>query len=115
MLACEAAPLARCSFAHVGGDALDHHHGFTVEHSAERDRDLPLHIDDAEVTLNVCLGERCEGGGCACSAAAASTLRRRPSTTTKTRPSSTRRAPSGAVLRETAPRQGLRASRRSLR
>ena len=62
MLACEAAPLARCGFAHVGGDALDHHHGFTVEHSAERDRDLPLHIDDAEVTLNVCLGERFEGG-----------------------------------------------------
>ena len=62
MLACEAAPLARCSFAHVGGDALDHDHGFTVEHSAERDRDLPLHIDDAEVTLNVCLGERCKGG-----------------------------------------------------
>jgi hypothetical protein len=62
LLARVAAPLGRWGFAHVGGDVLDHHHGFTVEYSPERDRDLSLHIDDAEVTLNVCLGERFEGG-----------------------------------------------------
>jgi len=57
-----AAPLGRALFAHVGGDALDHHHGFTVAYAPERDRDLSLHVDDAEVTLNVCLGEAFEGG-----------------------------------------------------
>ena len=57
-----AAPLGRALFARFGGDALDHHHGFTVEYSPERDSDLSLHIDDAEVTLNVCLGDAFEGG-----------------------------------------------------
>lgn len=57
-----ASPLGRALFAHVGGDALDHHHGFTVEYSPDRDRDLSLHVDDAEVTLNVCLGDAFEGG-----------------------------------------------------
>ncbi len=57
-----AAPLGRALFARCGGEALDHHHGFTVEYSPERDRDLSLHIDDAEVTLNVCLGDAFEGG-----------------------------------------------------
>lgn len=57
-----AAPLGRALFAHVGGDSLDHHHGFTVAYAPERDRDLALHVDDAEVTLNVCLGEGFTGG-----------------------------------------------------
>lgn len=57
-----AAPLDRALFARFGGDSLDHHHGFTVAYAPDGDRDLALHIDDAEVTLNVCLGERFEGG-----------------------------------------------------
>jgi len=57
-----AAPLGRALFARFGGDTLDHHHGFTVEYSPERDCDLALHIDDAELTLNVCLGDAFEGG-----------------------------------------------------
>ena len=65
LLARVAVPLGRWGFAHVGGDALDHHHGFTVEYSPERDRDLSLHIDDAEVTLNLCLGDAFEGGALA--------------------------------------------------
>jgi hypothetical protein len=57
-----AAPLGAALFAHVGGDSLDHHHGFTVNYAPDRDRDLSLHVDDAEVTLNVCLGEEFAGG-----------------------------------------------------
>ncbi len=57
-----ASPLGRALFAHVGGASLDHHHGFTVAYAPERDRDLALHVDDAEVTLNVCLGEDFMGG-----------------------------------------------------
>ena len=60
-----ASPLGRALFAHVGGGSLDHHHGFTVEYSPARDRDLSLHIDDAEVTLNVCLGDAFAGGALA--------------------------------------------------
>jgi hypothetical protein len=58
-----AAPLGRALFAHVGGQSLDHHHGFTVEYAPDGDRELSLHIDDAEVTLNVCLGDTFDGGG----------------------------------------------------
>jgi hypothetical protein len=60
-----AAPLGRALFAHVGGESLDHHHGFTVEYSPARVRDLSLPIDDAEVTLNVCLGDDFAGGALA--------------------------------------------------
>lgn len=57
-----AVPLGKALFPQVGGDSLDHHHGFTVEYSPDRDRDLALHIDDAEMTINVCLGDSFEGG-----------------------------------------------------
>lgn len=65
LLARVGAPLGRALFAHVGGESLDHRHGFTVEYSPARDRDLSLHIDDAEVTLNLCLGDAFEGGALA--------------------------------------------------
>jgi hypothetical protein len=55
-------PLASRLFPQVGGDALDHHHGFVVDYSDETDHDLSYHADDSEVTLNLCLGERFTGG-----------------------------------------------------
>lgn len=56
-------PLASVLFPDVGGSTLDTHHGFVVEYSKERDRDLGFHVDDSEVTLNVCLGKIFTGGG----------------------------------------------------
>jgi hypothetical protein len=38
------------------GATLDHHHGFTVAYEMGKDEDLSMHVDDADVTLNVCLG-----------------------------------------------------------
>lgn len=46
--------------------ALDHHHTFVVEYreeSEEKDRSLNVHVDDAELTLNLCLGEDGFEGG----------------------------------------------------
>ncbi|KAG6541488.1 hypothetical protein Mapa_017163 [Marchantia paleacea] len=55
-------PMAAVLFANVGGSSLDTHHGFVVEYSMDRDLDLGFHVDDSEVTLNVCLGKDFDGG-----------------------------------------------------
>ncbi|MEO1268393.1 MAG: hypothetical protein AAFX99_09855, partial [Myxococcota bacterium] len=55
-------PLAAVLFPEVGGASLDHHHGFIVNYGDERDRDLGFHVDDSEVTVNLCLGAEFEGG-----------------------------------------------------
>ncbi|KAJ0049661.1 hypothetical protein Pint_16935 [Pistacia integerrima] len=67
-------PLSKVFFAEVGGSTLDSHHGFVVEYGKDRDVDLGFHVDDSEVTLNVCLGLELsievidnDGEGCSCS------------------------------------------------
>ncbi|XP_057446978.1 2-oxoglutarate and iron-dependent oxygenase domain-containing protein CP2 isoform X1 [Lotus japonicus] len=55
-------PLSKVLFAEVGGATLDSHHGFVVEYGNDRDVDLGFHVDDSEVTLNVCLGKEFSGG-----------------------------------------------------
>ncbi|CAL9760211.1 unnamed protein product [Musa acuminata subsp. burmannicoides] len=55
-------PLAKVFFPEVGGSTLDSHHGFVVEYGKEKDVELGFHVDDAEVTLNVCLGKDFFGG-----------------------------------------------------
>ncbi|KAI9173766.1 hypothetical protein LWI28_006144 [Acer negundo] len=55
-------PLSKVFFAEVGGSTLDSHHGFVVEYGKDRDVDLGFHVDDSEVTLNVCLGKQFSGG-----------------------------------------------------
>ncbi|KAE9607493.1 putative procollagen-lysine 5-dioxygenase [Lupinus albus] len=55
-------PLSEVFYAEIGGANLDSHHGFIVEYGNNRDVDLGLHVDDAEVTLNVCLGTQFSGG-----------------------------------------------------
>ncbi|XP_061374570.1 2-oxoglutarate and iron-dependent oxygenase domain-containing protein CP2-like [Gastrolobium bilobum] len=55
-------PLSKVFFAEVGGSTLDSHHGFIVEYGKDRDADLGFHVDDSEVTLNVCLGRQFSGG-----------------------------------------------------
>ncbi|XP_075088608.1 2-oxoglutarate and iron-dependent oxygenase domain-containing protein CP2-like [Nicotiana tabacum] len=55
-------PISTVFFTEVGGSTLDGHHGFVVEYGTDRDIDLGFHVDDAEVTLNVCLGKQFTGG-----------------------------------------------------
>ncbi|KAK9925804.1 hypothetical protein M0R45_023069 [Rubus argutus] len=55
-------PIAKELFPEVGGSTLDSHHGFVVEYGNDRDLDLGFHVDDSEVTLNVCLGKQFSGG-----------------------------------------------------
>ncbi|GAB4840345.1 2-oxoglutarate and iron-dependent oxygenase domain-containing protein cp2, variant 2 [Ancistrocladus abbreviatus] len=55
-------PLSKVFFPEVGGSTLDSHHGFVVEYGIDRDVDLGFHVDDAEITLNVCLGKQFSGG-----------------------------------------------------
>lgn len=44
------------------GDTLDDHHAFVVSYEIGKDEDLDFHVDDSEVTLNICLGREFEGG-----------------------------------------------------
>ncbi|XP_074579376.1 2-oxoglutarate and iron-dependent oxygenase domain-containing protein CP2-like [Curcuma longa] len=55
-------PMARVFFPEVGGSTLDSHHGFVVEYGKDKDVELGFHVDDSEVTLNVCLGKDFSGG-----------------------------------------------------
>nr|XP_043624328.1 2-oxoglutarate and iron-dependent oxygenase domain-containing protein CP2-like [Erigeron canadensis] len=54
--------ISKIYFPDVGGYSLDSHHGFVVEYGLDRDLDLGFHVDDSEVTLNVCLGKQFTGG-----------------------------------------------------
>ncbi|XP_024993716.1 uncharacterized PKHD-type hydroxylase At1g22950-like isoform X2 [Cynara cardunculus var. scolymus] len=54
--------ISKIFFADVGGYSLDSHHGFVVEYGLNRDVELGFHVDDSEVTLNVCLGKQFSGG-----------------------------------------------------
>eukprot|EP00850_Spirogloea_muscicola_P010831 SM000065S20180 [mRNA] locus=s65:95728:97569:- [translate_table: standard] len=63
LMADAVAPLASSVlFGSVGGSTLDSHHGFVVDYALHRDVELGFHVDDSEVTLNVCLGRSFEGG-----------------------------------------------------
>ncbi|XP_006393364.2 uncharacterized PKHD-type hydroxylase At1g22950 isoform X2 [Eutrema salsugineum] len=55
-------PISEELFPDVCGSTLDSHHGFVVEYGKDRDADLGFHVDDSEVTLNVCLGKEFVGG-----------------------------------------------------
>jgi len=55
-------PFASHLYPDVGGDSLDTHHGFTVEYKVGKDVELDFHVDQSDVTLNVCLGTTFSGG-----------------------------------------------------
>lgn len=55
-------PFAALLYPEVGGASLDDHHAFVVDYAPGKDTSLDFHVDDAEVTLNLCLGETFEGG-----------------------------------------------------
>ena len=55
-------PLAKLLFPEWCGASLDSQRPFIVRYRLGEDRELGWHYDDAEVTLNVCLGREFEGG-----------------------------------------------------
>ena len=46
----------------VGEDRIDSLNTFTVDYHHTKDKNLDLHVDDAEITINYCLGEKFTGG-----------------------------------------------------
>jgi len=50
-------PFAKSLFKNWGGETLDSHHAFMVKYKLGEDISLDTHVDDSEVTLNVCLGK----------------------------------------------------------
>ena len=60
-------PVAKALFPLVlgEGEVLDLHHSFTVEYRSgggEGETKLGFHVDDAEITVNICFGEQFKGG-----------------------------------------------------
>ncbi|XP_007906038.2 2-oxoglutarate and iron-dependent oxygenase domain-containing protein 2 [Callorhinchus milii] len=55
-------PIARLLYPDSGGGSLDTHKAFVVKYSLNQDLELSFHYDNAEVTLNVCLGKDFSGG-----------------------------------------------------
>lgn len=52
----------RILFPERGGASLDSQHSFTVQYQLGGDRNLGFHVDDSDVTMNLCLGKTFEGG-----------------------------------------------------
>ncbi|KAG8456056.1 hypothetical protein GDO86_002018 [Hymenochirus boettgeri] len=50
-------PIASLLYPDWGGGCLDSHRAFVVKYSLQEDLDLSGHYDNAEITLNVCLGK----------------------------------------------------------
>lgn len=55
-------PIARLLYPQWVNEGLDSHRAFIVKYAEGEDLDLSYHFDNAEVTLNVCLGRKFEGG-----------------------------------------------------
>uniref|UniRef100_A0A0E0FH60 Fe2OG dioxygenase domain-containing protein n=1 Tax=Oryza nivara TaxID=4536 RepID=A0A0E0FH60_ORYNI len=53
-------PMSTVLFPEVGGNTLDSHHTFVLEYG-EADGARGFHVDDSEVTLNICLGKHFTG------------------------------------------------------
>lgn len=56
-------PVASLLYPDCGGRCLDSHKAFVVKYDMKEDLDLSYHYDNAEVTLNVCLGKVFTEGG----------------------------------------------------
>lgn len=56
-------PLTSVLYPDWGGRGLDSHKAFVVKYDMKEDLDLSYHYDNAEVTLNVCLGKTFTEGG----------------------------------------------------
>lgn len=49
-------PIAKSLFWEVGEDSLDDHYAFSAAYSKDWDKNLALHEDDSEISVNYCLG-----------------------------------------------------------
>lgn len=49
--------LSAVCFPYIGA-TLDHHHGFLVAYEMGKDETLSMHVDDSDVTMNICLGRK---------------------------------------------------------
>eukprot|EP00008_Paramoeba_atlantica_P015668 CAMPEP_0201477772 /NCGR_PEP_ID=MMETSP0151_2-20130828/2738_1 /ASSEMBLY_ACC=CAM_ASM_000257 /TAXON_ID=200890 /ORGANISM="Paramoeba atlantica, Strain 621/1 / CCAP 1560/9" /LENGTH=460 /DNA_ID=CAMNT_0047858605 /DNA_START=40 /DNA_END=1422 /DNA_ORIENTATION=+ len=47
----------------IEGNCLDDHHTFIVQYKQGEDLGLDMHVDDADVTCNICLGKEFSGAG----------------------------------------------------
>lgn len=56
-------PIASVLYPDCGGRCLNSHRAFVVKYDLKEDLDLSYHYDNAEVTLNVCLGKTFSEGG----------------------------------------------------
>eukprot|EP01121_Diplochlamys_sp_Union-15-3_P005975 TRINITY_DN1635_c0_g3_i1.p1 TRINITY_DN1635_c0_g3~~TRINITY_DN1635_c0_g3_i1.p1 ORF type:complete len:495 (-),score=52.89 TRINITY_DN1635_c0_g3_i1:62-1546(-) len=62
-------PLSSLLYSEWHGKTIDRHHSFMVQYMEGQDINLDMHVDDAEVTLNVCLNNNFTGSGltfCGC-------------------------------------------------
>ncbi len=55
------APVARRLLPEFAPYALDTHHSYLVDYSRDTDEELGFHVDDSEVTINLCLGDHFRG------------------------------------------------------
>jgi hypothetical protein len=55
-------PLCRVYFPDEKPFNFENHHSFIVSYKIGEDLDLANHIDDSDVTVNICLGKEFEGG-----------------------------------------------------
>ncbi|CAN0371681.1 unnamed protein product [Lampetra planeri] len=55
-------PITALLYPDKGGSSLDSHKAFIVKYTSEMEPGLSQHFDNAEVTLNVCLGKDFTGG-----------------------------------------------------
>ena len=55
------APLAERLLPQFARGELDSHHSYLVDYSSRTDEELGFHVDDSEVTVNVCLGDDFHG------------------------------------------------------
>lgn len=56
-------PICSIFFPEDGGSSLDSYKAFTVKYKIGEDLQLGYHYDNAEVTLNVCIGKDFTEGG----------------------------------------------------
>ena len=55
-------PIAQLLYPEQVGSGLDSHRAFVVKYTMAEDVELSYHFDNAEVTINVCLGTKYTGG-----------------------------------------------------
>lgn len=54
-------PMAAHLLPQFNGATLNAYHGYLVEYARDKDERLAFHVDDSDVTFNLCLSGSCEG------------------------------------------------------